>query len=40
MKDRTPNPRLRQERRIRWKHGLTEPQARVIAALYFGEVKR
>ena len=38
MKTRTPDPR--QERRIRWKHGLTEAQARVIAALYFGEVKR
>lgn len=29
----------RQERRLRWKHGLTNSQARVIAGLYYGEVK-
>ncbi len=34
-----PTSKKRQERRIRWKHGLTEAQARVIAGLYYGEVK-
>lgn len=35
----TPTSKKRQERRIRWKYGLTEAQARVIAGLYYGEVK-
>ncbi|WP_433989726.1 hypothetical protein SuNHUV7_05190 (plasmid) [Pseudoseohaeicola sp. NH-UV-7] len=34
-----PTSKKRQERRIRWKYGLTEAQARVIAGLYYGEVK-
>lgn len=32
--------RERQERRIRWQHGVSEAQARVIASLYFGEARR
>ncbi len=28
--------RKRQERRIRWQHGLTETQARLIAGLHYG----
>lgn len=28
----------RQERRIRWQHGITEAQARVIAQLLYGRV--
>ena len=34
-----PTSKNRQERLIRWKYGLTETQARVIADLYYGEVK-
>ena len=34
-----PTSKKRQGRRLRWKHGLTEAQARVIAGLYYGEVK-
>ena len=36
MSSKVPPPRPRQERRIRWKFGLTEAQARVIAELYYG----
>jgi hypothetical protein len=39
MSQRSETPRTRQERRIRWKYGLTKEQARVIARLYYGEVK-
>ncbi|XHY17549.1 hypothetical protein SuNHUV7_23450 (plasmid) [Pseudoseohaeicola sp. NH-UV-7] len=39
MNAKVSNPRPRQERRLRWKYGLTETQARVIAGLYYGEVK-
>lgn len=28
---------LRQERRIRWHHGLSEAQARIVARLAYGE---
>lgn len=31
-----PKIRERQERRIRWQHGLTEAQARVVAILFYG----
>lgn len=36
---RTPASQMRQERRIRWKYGLTKAQARIVAGLYYGEVK-
>jgi hypothetical protein len=36
MNAKVPNPRPRQERRIRWQFGLTEAQARVIAELHYG----
>ena len=37
MPTRTSPPvRILQERRIRWTHGLTPSQARVIAQLAFG----
>lgn len=32
---RTCTLKLRQERRIRWQYGLTEAQARTIAALHY-----
>ncbi len=31
--------RTRQERRIRWTHGLSETQARLVAALAYGEAR-
>lgn len=40
MEARKTTTQLRQERRIRWQHGLTQTQARLIAALYFGEARR
>ncbi len=31
--------KTRQERRIRWQHGLSTQRAELIAALYYGGVK-
>lgn len=30
------SPQSRQERRIRWQHGLDGPRARLVAALCYG----
>ncbi|SLN64118.1 hypothetical protein ROA7450_03382 [Roseovarius albus] len=38
MSIRTPETRKRQERRIRWTHGLSSSHAALIAALVYGEV--
>lgn len=37
MKVRTSDIRRRQERRIRWKFGLSEPQARLVVAIHYSE---
>jgi len=37
--DKRPTPRDIQARRIRWKHGLSERQARLIADLRYGEAR-
>lgn len=39
MEKRAPNPRTRQERRIRWQYGLSQAQARIIAALHYGSTR-
>jgi hypothetical protein len=40
MGARKTTTQQRQERRIRWQHGLNETQARLIAALYYGEARQ
>ena len=37
---KAPTPRELQERRIRWKHGLTPAHAALIARLHFGEARQ
>ena len=39
-KQKTITTHTRQERRIRWQHGLTDTQARLIARLCFGEAAK
>ena len=37
LRHRRPEPLTAQVRRLQLKHGLSEPNARLVAALYFGE---
>lgn len=39
MGKRAPEPSTRQERRIRWQFGLSQAQARIIAALHYGNTR-
>jgi hypothetical protein len=35
-----PEPKDAQTRRVRLKHGLSEPSARIVASLYYGGAQR